>query len=63
MTGNKFRPDIVERIVELVRTGGTDLRGAIRREYPELTALGTAIRRASYGSGLGQKRFSCVRRA
>jgi len=40
MTGNNFRPDVVARIIELVRTGDTDLGAAIRREYPELTALG-----------------------
>jgi hypothetical protein len=33
MTGNKFRPDIVARFIELIRTGETDLRPAIRREY------------------------------
>jgi hypothetical protein len=38
MTGNKFQPDIVAR--ELIMAGETDLRGAIHREYPELTALG-----------------------
>jgi hypothetical protein len=40
MTGNNFRPDVVARIIELIRTGETDLRAAIGREFPELTALG-----------------------
>jgi hypothetical protein len=40
MTGNKFRPEIVERIIELTRTGETDLRGVVHREYPVLTRLG-----------------------
>jgi hypothetical protein len=40
MTGNKFHPEIVERIIELTRTGETDLRGVVHREYPVLTALG-----------------------
>jgi hypothetical protein len=34
------RPDIVVRIIELIKAGETDLRAAIRREYPELTTLG-----------------------
>jgi hypothetical protein len=33
MTGNNFRPDIVVRIIELIRTGETDLRATINREY------------------------------
>jgi hypothetical protein len=40
MTGNKFRPDIVERVIDLIGAGETDLRAAVRREYPELTAFG-----------------------
>jgi ATP-dependent Zn protease len=40
MTGNNFHPEIIARIIELIRTGETDLRAAIRREYPVLTALG-----------------------
>ena len=40
MTGNNFHPEIVEHVIELIKAGETDLRAAIRREYPELTALG-----------------------
>jgi hypothetical protein len=40
MTGNKFHPEIVERIIEVTRTGETDLRGVVHREYPVLTRLG-----------------------
>jgi hypothetical protein len=40
MTGNNFHPEIVEHVIELIKTGETDLRGAIHRDYPVLTALG-----------------------
>jgi hypothetical protein len=33
MTGNNFHPEIVKRIIELIKAGQTDLRPAIRREY------------------------------
>jgi hypothetical protein len=37
---NQFHPEVVARAVELLRTGATDLRTVIRREYPVLTRLG-----------------------
>jgi hypothetical protein len=40
MTSNNFRPDVVARIIEMIMAGETDLRAAVRREYPELTAFG-----------------------
>jgi hypothetical protein len=33
MTGNKFRPDIVERVIDLIGAGETDLRAAVGRGY------------------------------
>jgi hypothetical protein len=59
MTGNKFHPEIVERIIELTRTGETDLRGVVHREYPVLTRLGierapiSRVRRSPTGIGRG----------
>ena len=40
MIGNNFRPDVVARIIELIKTGETDPRAAIQREYPVLIRHG-----------------------
>jgi hypothetical protein len=40
MTGNTFVPGAVERCVELIRSGRTDVRATIHREFPELTRIG-----------------------
>jgi hypothetical protein len=40
MTGNTFAPGAVERCVELIRSGRTDVRATIHREFPELTRIG-----------------------
>jgi hypothetical protein len=42
MTGNNFRPDIVARIIELIRTGETDLT-------PTCTAAKPMIPRQQHG--------------
>lgn len=40
MTGNKFCPAAVDRAVELIQNGATDLRVVTHREFPELTRIG-----------------------
>jgi hypothetical protein len=58
MTCNSFHPEIVARIIELTMAGETDLRAAVRREYPELTALGIervlGIAHDEIAEGVGQ---------
>jgi hypothetical protein len=40
MTGNTFAIQAVSSAVELIRSGRTDVRATIHREFPELTRIG-----------------------
>jgi hypothetical protein len=40
MSDNRFATEAVERAVELIRAGAPDLRSVLKREFPELTAMG-----------------------
>ena len=40
MSGKTFAIQTVDRAIELIRSGRTDVRATIHREFPELTRIG-----------------------